>query len=156
MNVPDYITKEEVQRVCRELGLQDWSVLKEPIVPTEEAEAVLNALDIMTMKIDLSDFKAGLEVELEHGTRYPEANVTNNHPVMTGRIVLAHLKESMDYYRRLAVVEAEGDLLSAMVAGDAKRAARKFRALAKARADVARSEQAQLENLPQEGDATYR
>jgi len=149
MKVPEYITKEEVQRVCRELGLQDWSVLKEPIIPTEEAEAVLSALDVPTMKIDPSIFKAGLEVELEHGTRYPEANATNNHPLITGRIVVAHLRESMDYYRRLAVAEAEGDLLSAILAGDGKRALRKLRALSKARAEVARAEQEQLENMPQ-------
>ncbi|OGL52735.1 MAG: hypothetical protein A3G31_03700 [Candidatus Schekmanbacteria bacterium RIFCSPLOWO2_12_FULL_38_15] len=97
MKIQEYISKEEVKRVCRELGLQDWSVLKEPGIPTEEAEAVLSALDVPTMKIDSSIFKAGLEIELEHGTRYPEANVTNNHPLITGRIVVAHLKESMDY-----------------------------------------------------------
>ena len=73
----------------------------------------------------LPHIKAGLEVELEHGTRYPDANVTNNHPLVTGRIVLAHLKESLDYYRRLAVAEAEGDLLSAILAGDSGRATRK-------------------------------
>ena len=146
MKIPEYITTEEVQRVCRELGLQDWSVLKEPILSTEEAEVVLGALDLPTIKIDPSVFKAGLEVELEHGTRYPEANVTNNHPLVTGRIVIAHLYESMDYYRRLAVAEAEGDLFSAIVAGDAKRAARKLRALTEAHAEVTRSEQAQLED----------
>ena len=91
MKMPEYITKEEVQRVCRELGLQDWSALKEPIIPNEEAKAVLDALDVPTMKIDPPVFKTGLEVELEHGTRYPEANVTNNHPLITGRIVVAHL-----------------------------------------------------------------
>jgi hypothetical protein len=116
-----------------------------------EAEAILAALDVSTMKIDASVFKAGLEVELEHGTRYPEANVTNNHPLITGRIVVAHLKESMDYYRRLAVAEAEGDLLSAILARDGKRAARKLRALAEARSEVARAEQTQLENMPQPG-----
>jgi hypothetical protein len=42
-------------------------------------------------------------VELEHGTRYPEANVTNNHPILTGKIVLAHLKETLDYYQRLVM-----------------------------------------------------
>lgn len=150
MHVPEYITKEEVQRVCRELGLQDWSALKEPSIPAAEAEAVLNALDVPTMKIDPSIFKAGLEVELEHGTRYPEANVTNNHPIITGRIVVAHLKESMDYYRRLAVAEAEGDLLSAILAGDGKRAARKLRALSEARAEVAHVEQMQLSDMPQQ------
>ncbi|OGL41136.1 MAG: hypothetical protein A2043_08295 [Candidatus Schekmanbacteria bacterium GWA2_38_9] len=148
MKIQEYISKEEVKRVCRELGLQDWSVLKEPGIPTEEAEAVLSALDVPTMKIDSSIFKAGLEIELEHGTRYPEANVTNNHPLITGRIVVAHLKESMDYYLRLAVAEAEGDLFSAILAGDGKRAVRKIHTLSEARAEVAQSEQTQLKNMP--------
>lgn len=150
MKVQEYITKEEVQRVCRELGLQDWSVLEEPSIPTEEARAVLRALDVPKMKIDPSVFQAGLEVELEHGTRYPEANVTNNHPLITGRIVVAHLKESMDYYRRLAVAEAEGDLFSAILAGDGKRAVRKLRVLSGARAEVAQAEQTQIANILQQ------
>ena len=152
MKIPEYITKEEVKRVCRELGLQDWSVLEEPHLPTNEAEAVLDALDVSTMEIALPVFKAGLEVELEHGTRYPEANITNNHPLITGRIVVAHLKESMDYYLRLAVAESEGDLLSAILAGDGSRTVRKLRALADARAEVAQTEQVQLENMPQRHD----
>lgn len=150
MKMPEYITKDEVKRVCRELGLQDWSTLKKPIIPTEEAEAVLTALDVSTMKIPVLVFKAGLEIELEHGTRYSKANVTNNHPLVTGRIVVAHLKESMDYYRRLAVAEAEGDLFAAILAGDWRRVNRKLRALTKAREEVARAEKAQLEKMPQQ------
>jgi hypothetical protein len=144
MKILEYITKEEVKRVCGELGLQDWSVLGEPDIPMAEVEIVLGTLDVSSMQIDGSVFKAGLDVELEHGTRYPEANVTNNHPLITGRIVVAHLKESMDYYRRLAVAEAEGDLVASILSGDNKRAVRKLAALAEARADVARAEQAQL------------
>jgi hypothetical protein len=52
------------------------------------------------MKIPLEDFRVGLDVELEHGTRFKDANVTNNHPLLTGKIVLAHLKETMDYIIR--------------------------------------------------------
>jgi len=37
--------------------------------------------------------------------RFPDANVTDNHPVLTEKIVLAHLKESLLYYKRLAVAE---------------------------------------------------
>ncbi len=150
MKIPEYITKDEVRRVCRELGLQDWSGLKEADIPMKEAEAVLGALEVQKMKIDPAVFKAGLDVELEHGTRYPEANVTNNHPLITGRIVVAHLMESMDYYYRLDVAEAEGDLFSAVLAGDGKRALRKVHALSKARAELARAEQEQLENVPRQ------
>jgi len=58
----------------------------------------------------------GLEVELEHGTRFKDANVTNNHHLLTGKIVLAHLEESMDCYKRIEVAEIKGDILKAMVA----------------------------------------
>jgi hypothetical protein len=54
-----------------------------------------------------------LEVELEHGLSFSDANVTNNHPILTGKIVLAHLKETLDYYVRLRVTEIEGDMVKA-------------------------------------------
>ena len=63
--------------------------------------------------------RQGLQVELEHGTQFPDANITNNHPILTGQIVLAHLKESLLYYKRIAVAELEGDLLKATKARDA-------------------------------------
>ena len=44
-------------------------------------------------------------VELEHGSRSPETNVTNDDPVTTGKIALAHLREIPDYYTRLAEME---------------------------------------------------
>ena len=45
-------------------------------------------------------------------------NVTNNHPIVTGKIVLAHMKESLDYYKLLEVAELEGDLLKAVKSGN--------------------------------------
>jgi len=69
------------------------------------------------MSIDPEQFRLGLEVELEHGVRFKDANVTNNHPLVTGMIVLAHMKESLDYYRLLEVAELEGDLVKAVAAG---------------------------------------
>jgi hypothetical protein len=68
-------------------------------------------------------------VELEHGTRFPDANVTNNHPLLTGKIVLAHLKETMDYYERLEVAEIEGDLLKAVNDGNLKKIEEKYKKL---------------------------
>ena len=81
-----------------------------------------------------------MEVELEHGTRFQDANVTNNHPILTGKIVLAHLKETMDYYKRLDVAEMEGDLLKAMKAKDAAKAAQKYQKLLKAKLALAEAE----------------
>ena len=119
MNLPEYVPADEVKRICQELGLRDWSALTKADVSTEEAEAVLAALEVQGMNIPPEDFRQGLEVELEHGTRFSDANVTNNHPILTGRIVLAHLKETLDYYKRLEVAEIEGDLLKAIAAGNA-------------------------------------
>lgn len=118
MQLPTYITKEEVKRVCDELGIRDWSSMQEYKVDLEEAEPVLKAMDIQGMDIPLEIFRAGLEVELEHGTMYADANVTNNHPILTGKIVLAHLHETMDYYVRLDIAEIEGDMLKAAAVGD--------------------------------------
>jgi hypothetical protein len=55
------------------------------------------------------EFLAGLEVELEHGARDPETNVTGDDQLLTGKIAWAHLKEFPDYYTRLRVMEAEAD-----------------------------------------------
>jgi hypothetical protein len=116
MQLPEYVTIQEVQRVCKELGLSDWSQRTEPKVLPEEARIILAEVNAEGVDIPREDFCAGLEVELEHGTRFKDANVTNNHPILTGKIVLAHLKESMDYYKRLEVAEIEGDILKALIA----------------------------------------
>jgi hypothetical protein len=50
-----------------------------------------------------------MDVELEHGTRDIETNVTNDDPVLTGKIAYAHLKEFPDYYDRLDKMEEEAD-----------------------------------------------
>ena len=121
MEVPDYITLAEVKKVCRELNIRDWTKLTEEKVLEDEARAILNAVNVQGMNIPLEDFHQGLEVELEHGIRYSDANVTNNHPILTGKIVLAHLKESMLYYKLLEVAEIEGDLIKATAAGNASK-----------------------------------
>jgi hypothetical protein len=114
----EYITISEVQRVCRELGLRDWTALTKPEISDEEAALILAQVNTQGMEIPLEDFRQGLEVELEHGLIFDDANVTNNHPLLTGKIVLAHLKEMMDYYTRLEVAELEGDLFKATQANN--------------------------------------
>jgi len=134
MTIPEYVTKEEVQRVCQELGISDWTSSQAGQVPEEEAEKILDALEVKGMNIPVDVFRQGLEVELEHGTRFADANVTNNHPLLTGRIVLAHLKETMDYYARLEVAEIEGDLLKAVLGKNPDKIAAKYRKLVEAQA----------------------
>ena len=118
MDLPEYITVKEVQRVCKELGISDWTQLKEPKVSSEEAQVILSEVNVEGMKIGLDEFRQGLEVELEHGTVFKDANVTNNHPIITGKIVLAHLKESLYYYKLLEVAELEGDLVKDIATGN--------------------------------------
>jgi len=129
MELPEYVTAAEVKRVCDEIGFRDWSALTEPSVTREEAATILKIVNTVGMDIPLDDFRQGLEVELEHGTRYEDANVTNNHPLLTGMIVLAHLKETMDYYQRIEVAEIEGDLLKAILAGDLAKIEAKYKKL---------------------------
>ena len=64
-------------------------------------------LDLSAEAFDLEQFRMGMEVELEHGRRDPETDVTHDDPVLTGKIALAHLREMPDYYTRLAEMEAE-------------------------------------------------
>jgi len=145
MQLPEYISLAEVQRVCKELGLRDWTALSEAAVLPEEAAIIRNLIGEEALLISAEEFQAGLEVELEHGVRFPDANVTNNHPLLTGKIVVAHLKESLDYYRRLEIAELEADLLKAVKIGDAEKATSKYKRLAAVRLALALHEAQELD-----------
>ena len=132
MKLPEYVTRAEVKRVCSEIGLRDWSKIEEPTVSGEEATLILKHANTGGMDIPLEPFRRGLEVELEHGTRFDDANVTNNHPILTGKIVIAHLKETMDYYERIDVAEIEGDLLKAILSRNMAKIEEKYRKLLEA------------------------
>ena len=77
-------TSEEARRVGEEIGV-DWS------------------------RFDLEQFRMGMDVELEHGSHDPQTNVTDDDPIVTGKIALAHMKEFPDYYERLEHMEAEAE-----------------------------------------------
>ena len=79
-----HFTSEDAQNIGEQLGL-DWS------------------------KFDVEQFRIGLDVELEHGTVNGSTNVTNDDPIMTGKIALAHLNEFADYYTRLEQMEEEAE-----------------------------------------------
>lgn len=76
---------------------------------TEEAKRIGEALGIDWSEFDVEQFRMGMDVELEHGRRDPATNVTNDDPVVTGKIALAHLNEFPDYYTRLEVMEQEAE-----------------------------------------------
>jgi predicted acyltransferase (DUF342 family) len=126
------------------LGLRDWTKIKKPNVTAKEAAVILKIVNVKKMAIALEDFRMGLEVELEHGTMFADANVTNNHPVLTGMIVLAHMKETLDYYERLDIAEIEGDLLKAVLSKNIDKIQTKYKKLIKAQATLNKLVSAQL------------
>jgi hypothetical protein len=144
MKLPEYITVDEVKRVCKEISLRDWSEITDPSVSEAEASTILKIVNVQGMDIPLEAFQKGLEVELEHGTRFEDANVTNNHPVLTGKIVLAHLKETMDYYERIEVAEIEGDLLKAVLSKNLEKIGSKYKKLIAAQKTLNQSVAEQL------------
>jgi hypothetical protein len=78
------VTIEEARRVGEQIGI-DWA----------------------SAAFDVDQFRAGMEVELEHGSQDPATDVTHDDPVLTGKIALAHLNEFPDYYLRLERMERE-------------------------------------------------
>jgi hypothetical protein len=77
-------TSDEARRVGEEIGI-DWR----------------------SAPFDVEQFRKGMEVELEHGLHDLRTNVTDDDPVFTGKIALAHLNEFADYYTRLERMEEE-------------------------------------------------
>ena len=78
-------TSAEAAEVAKELGI-DWK----------------------RVKFSLEEFRRGMNTELEHGLHDPDTNITNDDPLLTGKIAWAHLKEVPNYYDRLAHMEEEG------------------------------------------------
>jgi Protein of unknown function (DUF5661) len=77
-----HFSADEARRVDAEIGI-DWD----------------SAL------FDLEQFRSGMDVELEHGRHDPATNVTDDDPVATGKIALAHLNEFPDHYTRRELME---------------------------------------------------
>lgn len=84
MTTTKAFTFEDARRIGTEIGI-DWE----------------------TSPFSVGQYLLGLEVELEHGARDPETDVTKDDPTITGKIAWAHLKELPDYYTRLAEMETE-------------------------------------------------
>ncbi|HEX6586960.1 MAG TPA: DUF5661 family protein [Solirubrobacterales bacterium] len=86
MGPEQQFTAEEAKRVGEQIGI-DWE----------------------SAPFDVEQFRIGMEVELEHGTLDSATNVTDDDPIVTGKIALAHLNEFADYYVRLQKMEAEAE-----------------------------------------------
>ncbi len=72
---------------------------------SEEARRVGDAIGVDWKRFDLEQFRAGMDVEYEHGSHDPQTDVTGDDPIVTGKIALAHMKEFPDYYERLERME---------------------------------------------------
>jgi len=88
--------------------LQGGKMAKEKFTK-EEAKEIGEQLGIDWSKFDIDQFRRGMDVELEHGTIDENTNVSNDDPLITGKIALAHLNEIRDYYDRLEKMEEEGE-----------------------------------------------
>ena len=86
MAAPSHFTLDEARSAGERIGV-DWD----------------------SVPYDLEQFRMGMDVELEHGTRDPQTNVTGDDVIMTAKIARAHLNEFPDYYTRLAKMEAEAE-----------------------------------------------
>jgi Protein of unknown function (DUF5661) len=76
---------------------------------TDEARHVGDEIGVDWTRFDLEQFRAGMDVELEHGSHDPQTNVTDDDPIVTGKIALAHMKEFPDYYTRLEQMERDAE-----------------------------------------------
>lgn len=88
----------------------DAKVVKKPHFTKGEAREIGERLNIDwdTSEFDVEQFRMGLDVELEHGTINEHTNVTDDDPIATGKIALAHLNEIKDYYTLLDEMEKKG------------------------------------------------
>jgi hypothetical protein len=75
----------------------------------EEARRVGDAIGVDWDRFDVEQFRAGMDVEYEHGSHDPQTDVTGDDPIVTGKIALAHMKEFPDYYERLERMEREAE-----------------------------------------------
>jgi len=78
---------------------------EEKVFTSEQAKEIGEMLGVNWSKFNMEQFRMGMDVELEHGTSDPLTNVTDNGPLITGKIALAHLTEYPDYYTRLEKME---------------------------------------------------
>jgi hypothetical protein len=75
----------------------------------EDARRIGDAIGIDWQRFDLEQFRRGMDVELEHGARDPQTDVTHDDPIVTGKIAFAHMKEFPDYYERLERMEKDAE-----------------------------------------------
>lgn len=101
-------------RVLRDIIFKDMSsktATEVDLSAIDNVEAIKAYLNPKSKheEFNMEEFAFSLKVELEHG-RIKDVNVTNNHPFLTAMISLAHMSESLTYYKRLKVMETEAEI----------------------------------------------
>lgn len=76
---------------------------------SERAKEIGESIGINWTEFNVEQFRMGLVVELEHGKISPKTNVSDNDPLVTAKIALAHLEEFPDYYTRLEKMENKAE-----------------------------------------------
>jgi hypothetical protein len=66
----------------------------------EQARQIGDTLGIDWDQYEIDEFQMGLEVELEHGVRDPNKQITHDDLLGAGKIAWAHLNDNADYYIR--------------------------------------------------------
>jgi len=84
MSSRTHFTDEDARRIGEQIGI-DWN----------------------SAPFDVDQLRRGMEVELEHGLQDALTNVTDDDPMVTAKVALAHLNEFADYYTRLERMEDE-------------------------------------------------
>jgi tetrahydromethanopterin S-methyltransferase subunit G len=99
------IRRETLSRRAKEVE----KMTEERRTTTEEAKRVGDEIGVDWSRFELEQFRAGMDVEFEHGAHDPQTDVTHDDPIITGKIALAHMKEFPDYYERLEKMEREAE-----------------------------------------------
>lgn len=79
------------------------------IYTLDKVKKIAKKLNIKFIKFNINQFKYGMNVESEHGKKNKKTNVTNDDPITTAKITLAHLNEFPDYYIRLKKMEKDAN-----------------------------------------------
>ena len=69
------------------------------------AKYIGDQLGVNWTNVTVDEFTKGMNMELEHGKKHMATNISNDDPLITGKIAWAHLMEIPDYYTRLEKME---------------------------------------------------
>jgi hypothetical protein len=74
-----------------------------------EAKEIGDKLGIDWEQTDVKQFQRGMNAELEDGTYNPITKFASDDPILIGKVVRTHLKESPNYYARWARMEKKAE-----------------------------------------------